>query len=145
MAVDDVQQLLDLMALTPGITELSVQSSAGNRISIKKQLTAANFAAPSGYQITEHAADGTSDEVLLPEPSQPLVTINATMVGLFHSANPAVVPDSTVVPGQIVGYIESMRLMNEVVSNVEGTVEVVHTAEGQPVEYDQSLFSISAR
>jgi acetyl-CoA carboxylase biotin carboxyl carrier protein len=51
----------------------------------------------------------------------------------------------SIAAGQIVGYIESMRLMNEVVSSVAGTVEAAVTTEGQPVEYGQALFSVIGR
>jgi len=144
MAVEDVQVLLDLLALSPEVTEISVQGASGNKITIKRRVAASESTLAGAF-----SSGGASDIIVqndqITEPVPPSLSINATLVGLFHDANPPLLPGAGVVPGQIVGYVESMRLMNEVVSTVEGIVAGVVTSDGQPVEYGQPLFAITGR
>ena len=44
--------------------------------------------------------------------------------------------------GKILCIIESMKLMNEIESDVEGEVVAVYAENGQPVEYGEKLFAI---
>jgi len=83
------------------------------------------------------------------EPDQDLVAIRSPMVGTFYKS-PA--PDAasfadvgdTVKAGQVVCIIEAMKLMNEIESEVEGTVVKVLVENAQPVQYDQTLFLVRA-
>ncbi|HEX5323515.1 MAG TPA: biotin/lipoyl-containing protein, partial [Capsulimonadaceae bacterium] len=74
-----------------------------------------------------------------------LATIHATMVGIFHCTNPALGNGSSVSVGQIVGYIESMKLMNEVTAGEGGVVAEVLIDENLPVEYGQPLFRLTSQ
>ena len=64
------------------------------------------------------------------------------MVGIFHSAGNAITEGIAVKAGQSVGAIESMKLMNDVISEHEGTVAEVLVDDGMPVEYGQMLFRL---
>ena len=83
------------------------------------------------------------------EPDQDLVAIRSPMVGTYYSA-PA--PDAkaftgvgeAVTSGQVVCIIEAMKLMNEIESEVEGTVVKVLVENAEPVQYDQTLFLVKA-
>ncbi len=44
--------------------------------------------------------------------------------------------------GKILCIIESMKLMNEIESDVEGEIVEVFPRSGQPVEYGEKLFAI---
>src|ERR1700737_2466618 len=44
--------------------------------------------------------------------------------------------------GKILCIIESMKLMNEIESDVEGEIVEVYPRNGQPVEYGEKLFAI---
>jgi acetyl-CoA carboxylase biotin carboxyl carrier protein len=44
--------------------------------------------------------------------------------------------------GKILCIIESMKLMNEIESDVEGEIVEVYARNGQPVEYGEKLFAI---
>jgi len=144
MAVEDVQQLIDLLASTPDVTELTVKAASGATVTVKRQLYSPELVPSARYSSDEPNNDIAEVESELAS-NRPALSINASLVGLFHDANPPVYPGSTIVAGQIVGYIESMRLMNEVVSTVEGSVETAAAAEGQPVEYGQLLFTVVGR
>ena len=68
--------------------------------------------------------------------------------GSCHSAQPSPDADPYVEVGQRVGIgsvlciIEAMKLMNELESEVEGTVAKIMVENAQPVEYGQVLFLI---
>lgn len=115
----------------------------------------------------EHGAFGLRLErgvaeapVLLPVPfapdesAVPAVTAEAApaflrspQVGTFYlSAEPQGEPfiheGSVVEPGQVIGLIEAMKLINEVEAEASGTVQRVLVDDGQPVEYGQPLFEL---
>lgn len=76
-----------------------------------------------------------------------LVQICAPMVGTFRQATSPIYPPlieegNTVEVNQVVGYIEAMKMLNEVKSGVRGKVIKVLAEEGQPVEFGQTLFLV---
>jgi acetyl-CoA carboxylase biotin carboxyl carrier protein len=76
-----------------------------------------------------------------------LVAIRSPMVGTFYGApNPTAQPyvdaGSRVAVRQVVCIIEAMKLMNEIESDVGGTVERILVENGKPVEYNQPLFLV---
>jgi acetyl-CoA carboxylase biotin carboxyl carrier protein len=79
-----------------------------------------------------------------PEPAKPAEPsderyILAPMVGIFRTIDGIAVVDSRVKVGQVVGAIESMKLLNDVVSDVSGVVVETMVEDGMPVEYGQHL------
>ncbi|MDB4949478.1 MAG: biotin carboxyl carrier protein of acetyl-CoA carboxylase, partial [Gemmatimonadetes bacterium] len=76
-----------------------------------------------------------------------LIEVKSPMVGTFYrqpapEAPPYVEPGSRVVRGQTLCILEAMKLMNELPSDVAGTVREVCVENGEPVEYGQVLFRI---
>jgi len=77
------------------------------------------------------------------EPEEPEGTlIRAGMVGIFHQVD-GILPGAEVRPGQTLGLIQSMKLMNEVKAPSGGVVQEVFVEDGSPVEYGQKLFAIT--
>ncbi|MEV1333193.1 acetyl-CoA carboxylase biotin carboxyl carrier protein [Micromonospora costi] len=75
------------------------------------------------------------------------VVVRSPIVGTFYRApEPGAVPfvavGDLVRPGQVVGIVEAMKLMNEVTADRGGRVAAVLTDDGQPVEYDQPLVAL---
>jgi biotin carboxyl carrier protein len=68
--------------------------------------------------------------------------VNAPMVGIFHFSDPEIAVGTRVVPGQVVGAIESMKLLNDVTAEIPGVVVEVLVEDGMPVEFGQKLFRI---
>lgn len=73
--------------------------------------------------------------------------IKSPIIGTFYAAaapgKPAFVSvGSKVAKGSVVCIVESMKLMNEITSEFEGTVAEVYVSDGQAVEYDQPLFRL---
>jgi acetyl-CoA carboxylase biotin carboxyl carrier protein len=70
------------------------------------------------------------------------------MVGTFFvapapGAKPYVSEGDRVAVGQVVCIVEAMKLMNEVQSDVAGTVREIRVENGQAVEYGQELFTVA--
>lgn len=73
--------------------------------------------------------------------------VRSPIVGTFYrapapDAEPFVQVGSHVTPGTTLCIIEAMKLMNEIQSDVAGTVVKICVENGQPVEYNQLLFLI---
>ena len=79
--------------------------------------------------------------------TDPANTIKAPIVGTFYRASSpdmdafVKVGDSVQV-GDVLCIIEAMKLMNEIESEVAGTIKEVLIENAEPVEYDQPLFVI---
>jgi len=76
-----------------------------------------------------------------------LLEVTSPMVGTYYSApspdaDPYVEVGQRVGTGSVLCIIEAMKLMNELESEVEGTVAKVMVENAQPVEYGQVLFLI---
>lgn len=74
--------------------------------------------------------------------------IKAPLVGTFYAAPspdqpPFVQVGDTVKKDDVVLIIESMKLMNEVTSDVDGVVQEILVKNGDAVEYDQPLMILS--
>lgn len=73
--------------------------------------------------------------------------VRSPMVGTFYrassptSANFAEV-GQTVKKGDILCIVEAMKMMNHIEAEASGTIESILVENGQPVEYDQPLFTI---
>ena len=75
-----------------------------------------------------------------PEP----IRLWSPMVGVFYHARPPLPYGAEIEPGQIVGSIESMKLMNDVRAEHAGRLTDILIEDGTPVEYGQTLFRLAA-
>ena len=77
-----------------------------------------------------------------------LNTIEAEILGTFYLQdeetlqNPLVKVGDEVKEGQVVGYIESMKVLNEVISEYDGIVNDIQINHGDPVEYGQTIITL---
>jgi acetyl-CoA carboxylase biotin carboxyl carrier protein len=86
------------------------------------------------------------EDILLADGEQLIV---APMVGTFYSASspdsdPYVAEGDPVEPGQVVGIIEAMKMMNPIEAEVTGKVARILVKNAQPVEYGQPLMVVTA-
>ena len=86
---------------------------------------------------------------LAAEPESPAVgqPITAPMVGTFYAASspkdtPYVQEGDAINAGDRIGIIETMKMMNEIESEIAGRVARILVQNGQPVEYGQTLMLI---
>jgi acetyl-CoA carboxylase biotin carboxyl carrier protein len=97
---------------------------------------------PPGGGLAAPADGGGTDA-----PSDGRVEIQSPMVGTFYrSPSPEsdvfVSVGDVVEPGQTLCILEAMKLMNELKSEMSGTVREISVENGDPVEFGQVLFRI---
>ncbi len=100
--------------------------------------------APEPAPVTA-ARESTPDETA--DRDLGLVPIVSPMVGTFYSSSspgaaPYVRQGDRVNRSQVVCIVEAMKIMNEIESEVSGTVVRVLVENAQPVEYGQELFLV---
>jgi acetyl-CoA carboxylase biotin carboxyl carrier protein len=76
-----------------------------------------------------------------------LSEVTCPMVGTFYrSASPGaelfVEVGSQIAPGDVLGIIEAMKLMNELEAEIRGVIHEVCVGDGEPVEFGQVLFRV---
>ena len=81
------------------------------------------------------------------EPVGGLIEVTSPMVGTFYrspspDAPPYVETGARVGKGSVLCIIEAMKLMNEMESEVEGTIVKILVGNAEPVEYGQVLFLV---
>jgi acetyl-CoA carboxylase biotin carboxyl carrier protein len=102
--------------------------------------------APSPATHAQSPAD-SSAETVAASPKVELYDITSPIVGTFYrSPSPASEPfvkvGSHVDPDTVVCIVEAMKLMNEILAEAKGTIEMIYVENGQPVEFGQPLFGI---
>lgn len=73
--------------------------------------------------------------------------VRSPMVGSFYrapspTAAPFVEPGQAVKKGETVCIVEAMKMMNQIEADKDGTIGEILVENGQPVEFDQPLFTI---
>lgn len=73
--------------------------------------------------------------------------VKSPLVGTFYAApsenaQPFVKVGDQVKKGQVLAIVEAMKLMNEIESEFDGEIAEIYVANGESVEYGQSLFRI---
>lgn len=81
------------------------------------------------------------------KPDEGTQIVTAPIVGTFYQSSapdqpPFVKVGDTIAAGDVVCIIEAMKFMNEVTSEVSGTVTEVLVEDGQFVEFGQELFRV---
>jgi acetyl-CoA carboxylase biotin carboxyl carrier protein len=79
--------------------------------------------------------------------SEPLRDLPSPMVGTFYAApSPDAPPFASVgqqiTPDTVICIIEAMKVMNEIKSEVSGTIVEIVAENGKPVQYGQPLFRL---
>ena len=92
----------------------------------------------------EEVSNSSSDSV---EENINIEEILSPMPGTYYSSpspddHPFIIKGDKVKKGQVLCIIEAMKIMNEIESEFDGVVSEVKVKNGDPVEYNQKLFSI---
>jgi acetyl-CoA carboxylase biotin carboxyl carrier protein len=134
------EQARDLMARVEGTTlrRISVEAG-GTKIEIERDPTLEPVTAVAG------AVAATPDGVV-PE-LETGHAVKAPLVGTFYrasqpGADPFVQEGDVVDAGQTVAIVEAMKLMNQVPADVGGKVARILVADGEWVEFEQTLMII---
>ncbi|HLW04377.1 MAG TPA: acetyl-CoA carboxylase biotin carboxyl carrier protein [Azoarcus sp.] len=150
MDLRKLKKLIDLVEAS-GISELEI-TEGEEKVRIAKasatsqgtmNYVAAPAPAPAPAPVAAAPAAEAPEENALPAGQ----VIKSPMVGTFYRASsPGSAPftdvGQTVSNGDTVCLIEAMKLMNEIESDLNGTVKAILVENGQPVEFGQPLFVI---
>lgn len=141
MEIEDLKELINLLRETD-ITELLLEKD-GTKVRIKKE----RMLSPMEIQVQRFRSlqDKVTPETA--EEETRLITITSPIVGTFYRApSPEAAPfvelGSRVKKGQVLCIVEAMKLMNEIESEIDGTVIKILVENSQPVEYGEPLFLI---
>jgi acetyl-CoA carboxylase biotin carboxyl carrier protein len=154
MSNDEIRELIQLVVQS-GIAELEVQRGS-ERVRIRRTLESASAIATTAQTATPEtviqapAAGSLADTSAATHVGGGEVIVKSPIVGTYYEAPkpgdpPFVKVGDTVEPGQVLCIIESMKLMNEIESEVAGTVVAKLMENGRPVEYGEALFAIRPR
>lgn len=107
-----------------------------------------NPGAVAQTRVDDKVLDEKSVETETAQPEKSLAEIRSPMVGTFYrapspGAKPYVDVGERVQSGQVVCIIEAMKLMNEIESDVSGSIVEILVDDAQPVEFGQTLFLVS--
>ena len=168
MDLKQIKQIIDLMKrselsefaveeegfklkIRRGFNGLPVVSSGrgSNHPFVPGPETAAPFASAASTPAPAQS-QGTPAQAGAPTAGQDevgVIYVKSPMVGTFYrsaspESKPFVEPGAKVAENTVVCIIEAMKIMNEIQSEVSGTVLEVLVENGQPVEYGQRLFKI---
>jgi len=158
MNLEYVQNLIKIFDES-SVTDLCVEEN-GVKVSISRRTEVIHQAPTQQYFQQSHPSTTAPNHVVATEPSaapksevSSVVTavnshqILSPIVGTFYRSNS---PDSPafvqvgdkVSVGKTLCIVEAMKLMNEIESDVSGTVIKILIENGQPVEYHQPMFLI---
>lgn len=159
MEIKELKRLMDAMAAAD-VAELEYEwegtdTAPGGRVALRRGAVAEMVAAPPAVAQTTSSTPGSSatpagaqaTPAPAPAPGPAGVEVVAPIVGTFYASpapevGPFVKLGDRVNVGQVLCIIEAMKLMNEIESEVAGTVVEVAVRNEDPVEYGQLLFRI---
>ncbi|HIJ59479.1 MAG TPA: acetyl-CoA carboxylase biotin carboxyl carrier protein [Nitrospirae bacterium] len=141
MQIDELKELIGLLENTD-ITDFQFEKE-GIKVRIKrdKYVGSFEFRKSAPLENTKESTDKTLVE------QRETYTVTSPIVGTFYrsssaDAMPFVELGAKVRKGQVLCIIEAMKLMNEIESDVDGTVVKIFVENNQPVEFGEPLFLI---
>lgn len=134
MDLAKIKEFIELMAAS-GVSELEVRSG-DESVRIVRPMESSQPAMPTA------AATGARS---IAQQGQP---VTAPMAGTFYAApepgaEPYVCVGQAVTRGEVVGIIESMKMMNEIVAERSGVCVAVAARNGEPVNAGDTLLRIA--
>jgi acetyl-CoA carboxylase biotin carboxyl carrier protein len=141
MEIEDLKELIDLLRESD-ITELQLEKD-GTKVRIKRE----RMLSPMEIQVQRFSSLQEKVTPQTAEEETRLITITSPIVGTFYrapspEATPFVELGSRVKKGQVLCIVEAMKLMNEIESEIDGTVIKILVENSQPVEYGEPLFLV---
>lgn len=149
LSFKEIKDLIDLVS-ERGLCALEIEQT-GFRIRIEgPRPEPSNGAGLPAAVAVAPAISGAALPAAAPVPAEPqedLHVITSPIVGTFYrspspEADPFAAIGQRVAKGKTLCIIESMKLMNEIESDVAGEIVTVYPVNGQPVEYGEKLFAI---
>jgi acetyl-CoA carboxylase biotin carboxyl carrier protein len=161
---DDIKGLIQIF-IDSGVAEMEVRRGENSlrlrrnfgpapttEVVIPHMMTQAPAAGPNSQtQALQSASPATAPQTVTPQPPASAdIIVKSPIVGTYYDSPkpgdpPFVKVGDQVEPGQVLCIIESMKLMNEIESEVSGTIAAKLMESGRPVEYGEALFAIRPR
>jgi len=161
MSNDEIRELVQLV-IESGVAEIEVQRGE-NRVRIRRTVghkhevtyqpsmmgpaptSGTDAAVQSASVAAASSSSGSAPAVIGTD-----TIVKSPIVGTYYDAPkpgdpPFVKVGDAVEQGQVLCIIESMKLMNEIESDIAGTVAGKLMENGRPVEYGEALFAIRPR
>ena len=150
MDIRKVKKLIELLEES-GIDELEIHEGEES-VRISRYSKSAPVApAPMMFAPPAAATAPVTAEPMVSEPTAPPQSndhqVRSPMVGTYYSAPSPDAPDFAKVgqqvrEGDVLCIVEAMKMMNQIKADTSGTIKAILVDNGQPVEYDQPLFTI---
>jgi acetyl-CoA carboxylase biotin carboxyl carrier protein len=149
MDIRKVKKLIELLEES-NINELEItEGEESVRISRGATVVASAPVAPAPVMAAQPVAAPAPAPAAAPAASEELVghVVRSPMVGTFYGSpapgSPVFVePGKAVKVGDVLCIVEAMKMMNQIEADKAGTIGAVLVEEGEPIEYDQPLFTI---
>ncbi|AZE46381.1 Biotin carboxyl carrier protein of acetyl-CoA carboxylase [Pseudomonas chlororaphis] len=155
MDIRKVKKLIELLEES-GIDELEIKEGEESvRISRHSKTPAQQYYAPApmAAPAAAPAAAAAAPAAAAAAPAAPVApalngsVARSPMVGTFYRksspTSPAFVEvGQSVKKGDTLCIVEAMKMMNHIEAETSGVIESILVEDGQPVEYDQPLFTI---
>lgn len=153
MNVKEIQKLMEAFQKN-GLTELELSGEAFN-LKLKREIVAGSATIISSPAAGQTPAPG----IVVPDAvsgeskggkdvqEEDLITIESPIIGTFYRSSspdtdPYVAIGDVIRKGQVLCIIEAMKIMNEIESEIEGTVVKIFPKNAEAVEYGQKLFAV---
>jgi acetyl-CoA carboxylase biotin carboxyl carrier protein len=155
MDIRKVKKLIELLDES-GIAEIEITEGEE---SVRISRYAANVVAPAPVALAAPVAAAPVVAPVAAPAAAPIAAaeadedghaVTAPMVGTFYSSSspgspPFVQVGDRVNEGDTLCIVEAMKMMNQIETEVSGTVKSIRVQNGDPVEYGQILFVIDQR
>ena len=148
MDIRKVKKLIELLEES-NLSEIEV-TEGEDSVRITRSLNQRQELQPVQYNVpkTEQQQPSSPQPITTTDSKPSEHQVKSPMVGTFY-ASPA--PDSPsfvskgkkVSAGDILCIIEAMKMMNQIEADKSGIISEIFVEDGQPVEFDQPLFSIT--
>ena len=135
MEYEQIKKIIEDMSNSK-LSSIDIELPEGTKISMKKDVN---------VEINNVTNEVKQETPAKAEDNGKIVT--SPMVGTFYlkpepNAQNYVEKGSIVKKGTILCIIEAMKLMNEIESEYEGTIEEIYVQNGEAVDYGKPLFKI---
>ncbi|MFT6029776.1 MAG: acetyl-CoA carboxylase biotin carboxyl carrier protein [Oleiphilaceae bacterium] len=146
MDIRKIKKLIELITESD-VEEIEIKEGEETiRISRRSQQVASQTIISSAPQAS-HSPALPTEQIATPEVNN-TITINAPMVGTFYrSPSPETSPFAQVGQhikvGDVICIIEAMKMMNQIEADRSGVIKSIDVNDGEPVEFDQVLFTIA--
>lgn len=152
MDLRKLKKLIDLVEES-GIAELEI-TEGEEKVRIAKVSNNPTFMAapPVHYALPPQPVPAPANPAATEAPTPAAEeghVVKSPMVGTFYRSPSPGAPSfvelgQSVTEGQTLCIIEAMKLLNEIESDVSGTIKRILVENGQPIEYGQPLFIVAS-